>query len=75
MKQFGDALYKLKNYLNVNHVCFDLHEVFYPVPRCLSVLDLKFFISDLDKNLKILDRKLGSEIENFRSGIMLKNKI
>ena len=34
--------------------------------------DLKFFISDLDKNLQISDLKFGSEKENFRSEITLK---
>ena len=36
--------------------------------------DLKFFISHLDKNLKISDLKIGSEIENNRFEITLKNK-
>ena len=39
-----------------------------------SFSDLKFFVSDLDKNVQISDLKFGSEMENFRSEITLKNK-
>ena len=36
---------------------------------------MKFFFSDLDKNLQFLDMNFGSEMQKFRSEITLKNKI
>ena len=36
--------------------------------------DLKLCISNLDKKLKFSDLKNGSQVENFRSEIALKNK-
>ena len=40
----------------------------------LQISDLKFINSDLDIKLQISDLKFGSEWENFRSEITLKNK-
>ena len=63
-------------------------KTYHPVPRGFSVQDLKFFISctswfsdlkflvsDRDKNWQISDLKFGSQMENFRSEVTLKNKI